>query len=77
MGQKEFSNYFNKPCRFRLKSGKEVFGVIWPDAAGANYYFASSKDYNEYAKNSTNPANIIKYQMNLEEVIDVEYLEAV
>lgn len=77
MGVKELNNYFNKPCRFRLKSGKEVFGVIWPEAGGSNHFFASSQDYYEYVKNKQGTANIIKYPVNLEEVIDAEYLEAV
>lgn len=35
--------YFNNTCRFKLRSGKEVFGVIWEvvTAEGVRMYFTS------------------------------------
>lgn len=25
------SSVFNRPCRFKLKSGKDIYGVVWKD----------------------------------------------
>ena len=46
--------YLNQACRFRLKSGKTVFGVIWEVNSGdaTNYYFASIHDHNLLLKDS-------------------------
>jgi hypothetical protein len=46
--------YLNHACRFRLKSGKTVYGVIWEVNSGesTNYYFASIHDHNLLLKDS-------------------------
>src|ERR1700751_6486700 len=52
----EFRAYNDQPCRFRLKSGKEVFGVIWekPQPGNTSYYFASlSERFNRSMRNSS------------------------
>lgn len=40
-------DYTHRHCRFRLKSGKEVFGVIWEVDPGdkSRLYFASVQEY--------------------------------
>jgi hypothetical protein len=72
MTQVEFREFNDQPCRFRLKSGKEVFGVIWekPQPGNTSYYFASlSERYNRSQRNSS-----IGMMINLDEVIGAELL---
>jgi hypothetical protein len=40
MTRTEFLSINDQPCRFKLKTGQEVFGVIWEQTHGS-YYFAS------------------------------------
>ncbi|MGL4598096.1 MAG: hypothetical protein ACRCYO_11225 [Bacteroidia bacterium] len=40
MTRTEFLSINDQPCRFKLKTGQEVFGVIWEKTQGS-YYFAS------------------------------------
>ena len=48
----ELTDYYHLPCKFRLRSGKEVYGVIWPGASGegAPLNFASSADYGKWKR---------------------------
>lgn len=43
MTRNEFIQVNDRPCRFKLKSGKEFFGVIWENASEGEpkYYFAT------------------------------------
>ncbi|MCU0431902.1 MAG: hypothetical protein MUC87_00440 [Bacteroidia bacterium] len=42
MTAQEFSYINDRPCRFKLKSGKEFFGVIRETPRGtANYFFTT------------------------------------
>jgi hypothetical protein len=72
MTQAEFRLYNDQPCRFRMKSGKEVFGVIWekPQSGNTSYYFASlSERYNRSQRN-----NSIGMMINIEDVVGAELL---
>lgn len=72
MTHAEFRAFNDLPCRFRLKSGKEVFGVIWekPQPENVSYYFASlSERYNRNQRNSS-----IGMMINLDDVIGAELL---
>jgi hypothetical protein len=31
MNKKELKSYYYKHCRFRLKSGKDVYGIVWEE----------------------------------------------
>ncbi len=80
MGSTEFSNYYNKPCRFKLKSGKEVFGVIWEDIVNGNkeYFFASSSEYQAFIKsgNLLNPTPKLRpIKMDISEVLAAKRIE--
>lgn len=46
------STYLGKPCKFRLQTGKEVFGVLWNEvfAGEEHYYFASTLAHQRYLK---------------------------
>ncbi|TVR39430.1 MAG: hypothetical protein EA392_06705 [Cryomorphaceae bacterium] len=49
MTRHDLSLYYNRHCRLKLKSGKEVFGVIWEhDSDEDKLYFASHGDHKAY-----------------------------
>lgn len=54
MNDKDLQRFHHQHCRFKLKSGKEVFGVIWQDE-GINpdeVHFASVRDHEAYVSNN-------------------------
>lgn len=74
------SPFTHKHCRFKLRSGKEVFGVVWEvetaDASGTDdhstsLYFASIRDYERLQQERT-PVQVIP--MRPEEIVAVESL---
>ena len=72
MTQSEFRAFNDQPCRFRLKSGKEVFGVIWEKAqpGQTSYYFASLSERN----NRNQRSNSIGMMINIEDIVGAELL---
>ena len=72
MGLQDFSAYFQQHCKFRLKSGKEIYGVIWKEdsAQHPQYYFASSNEYKRYLKSEH--IKKMSYCISLDEVINAE-----
>lgn len=52
MDQIQLSNFIDKYCRFKLRSGKEVYGIIWKNAEGSKviHYFASAVERMRYKK---------------------------
>ena len=42
--------YLNKPCKFRMRNGALVYGVLWSETLGPDvqYFFASLYDYKKY-----------------------------
>lgn len=72
MTRAEFLSINDLPCRFKLKSGKEVYGVIWekPQPEGSSYYFASlSERFNRNYRNSS-----IGMMIQLEDVVGAELI---
>lgn len=72
--------FAHKHCRFRLRNGKEVFGVIWEvetqettaEAAEKRLFFASVRDYERLQSLPNEPVSVI--DMRPEEIINVESL---
>jgi hypothetical protein len=73
-------HYAHQHCRFKLRSGKEVFGVIWEvettDGGGSRdggklLFFASVHDYERLKREGT-PVHVIP--MRPEEIVAVESL---
>lgn len=64
--------YAHKHCRFKLRSGKEVFGVIWEVEAldKRTLFFASIGDYERLQRDPQRPVSII--DMKPEEIMLVE-----
>lgn len=72
MTRAEFLSINDQPCRIKLKSGKEVFGVIWEknQTGGSSYYFASlSERFNRNYHNSS-----IGMMIQLDDVVGAELL---
>ncbi|MBX2973078.1 MAG: hypothetical protein KF797_08240 [Flavobacteriales bacterium] len=74
--------FAHKHCRFKLRNGKEVFGVIWevetqaaPIGTGEaeqRLFFASVRDYERLQTRPNGPVSVI--DMRPEEIINVESL---
>ncbi len=66
--------YTNKHCRFKLKSGKEVYGVVWEVETGeaCRLYFASVRDYERFQHDPQQPISIVP--MLPEEIVHVQDL---
>ncbi len=59
-----------------MKSGKEVYGIIWEEnetGNNFNYYFSSSSDY-QRLKNRLQSALYAIYKLDLNEVIFAEVI---
>ena len=57
-----------------MKSGKEVYGIIWEENENNfNYYFSSSSDY-QRLKNRLQSALYAIYKLDLNEVIFAEVI---
>jgi hypothetical protein len=66
--------YFNRHCRFKLRSGKEVFGVVWEVDTGSTrrLFFASVRDYERFQHDPQQPIAVVPMQP--EEIMHVENL---
>ena len=66
--------YVNKHCRFKLRSGKEVFGVIWEveSLEKRTLFFASIGDYERLQRDPQKPVSVIA--LRPEEIVHVESL---
>lgn len=81
MERTEILNYGDQPCKFRLKSGKEVFGVVWETMKQDRvvHYFASAVERIRYKKaealnKSEMPNNHIT-EVNIEDIVSAEPLK--
>ncbi|MBL0129317.1 MAG: hypothetical protein IPP83_18135 [Flavobacteriales bacterium] len=71
--------YAHQHCRFKLRNGKEIYGVVWEvettdangDGANKRLYFASVRDY-ERLQHSATPVHVMPMQP--EEIVGVESL---
>lgn len=77
----DVSLFLDKPCKFRLRSGKEVYGVIWREhsAGVSQLLFASSGDYLRIKESpaSTTEQELasIAVRLNRDDVIAAEILD--
>ncbi|HTL81046.1 MAG TPA: hypothetical protein VL651_05050 [Bacteroidia bacterium] len=69
MTRSEFLNINDQPCRIKLRSGNEVFGVIWEknQPGGAQYYFSTLNE-------RYNRLNAIGMLVQLEDIVGAEIL---
>jgi hypothetical protein len=71
----DFLSYNDRPCKFRLRSGKVVFGVIWETKSGTSpdYRFASlGERYTIQMPDSIQESKNVGLVVDLEEVISAE-----
>lgn len=63
---------YHKHCRFKLRSGKEVFGVVWEVETGpvTRMFFASVRDYERFQRDPQQPIAVIPMQP--EEIVHAE-----
>ena len=56
--------FYNQHCRFKLRSGKEVFGVVWEvDHGGSTrQFFASVRDYERFQSDPGQPLEVVPLQ---------------
>lgn len=54
-------NFTHKHCRFKLRSGKEIFGVVWEVEASdeKKLFFASVRDYERFQRDQRQPINVL------------------
>lgn len=64
--------FANKHCRFKLRGGKEVFGVIWEVETSdvRKLYFASVRDYERFQRDPRQPISVMPLQA--EEIVQAE-----
>ena len=69
---------FNEHCRFKLKSGKEVFGIIWQvridDAPAYFFTSASQKEKIESSENRIEMIREIGFELDINDVVMAENL---
>ncbi|CAG0971600.1 MAG: hypothetical protein HND27_07425 [Bacteroidetes bacterium] len=75
----EAKQFLNKHCIFKLKTGKEVFGVIWEVFSGnkTSYFFASAREH-EILKQTNADNEELLFKMGqpikLEDIINAKSL---
>lgn len=67
-------DFAHKHCRFKLRSGKEVYGVIWEVETNEStrLFFASIRDYERAQHDPQRPIAITP--LPLDEIVHVESL---
>ncbi len=69
---------FNEQCRFKLKSGKEVYGIIWQvsveDKPGYFFTSASQKEKIETSKNRLEMIQELGLELDINDVVMSENL---
>lgn len=72
------SKYYEKPCRFKLRSGKEVFGVVWKEVRGGNtkHYFSSSENFKKIIHGEAS-SDELKTMVEAEDFIAAEMLQGI
>ena len=80
MNRTEFLPLNDKPCRFKLKGGKEIFGIIWENNIGKHpvHYFSSTADRMRYKFPETVNSRIsfekVFTPVHLEDIVQAEPL---
>ena len=67
----------HKHCRFKLRSGKEMFGVVWEVESNdeKRLFFASVRDYERLQHEGHSPISVMP--MRPEEIVLAEQVESI
>ncbi len=81
MKRNEFLQYNDTLCKFKLRGGKEVFGVIWENSLGNElmHFFSTAADRARYKMaeqmNDRSTCERLKTPVELEDVVLAEPLD--
>ena len=75
MEARKFRYYEHKPCKFVLRSGKQIFGIVWSEKQNDDikYFFSSAMEYMK-TKISAGGGKESAYPITLDELIHAEFL---
>lgn len=75
MATPDIHEFAHVHCRFRLKSGRVVFGVVWEvaDHAGRLLHFTSIGEYERARRDLRAPADVVPMQPD--EILAAERLQ--
>ena len=74
MQYQELKDYFNHHCKIRLRSGKEVFGVIWEELNETDraIYFASFIEHKKsLSRKNGSSSEELKFKISEDEIVGV------
>lgn len=79
MTKEDLIAYYHRHCRLRLRSGKEVFGVLWEDEQNRDKLcFASHDEHKSWRQamelKQSDRAHRLAHTVNPEDIIAVESL---
>lgn len=75
MNYTDLKGYFNHHCKIRLRSGKEVFGVLWEELNETDraIYFASYIEHKKrYSSTDKGNAENLSIKLNEDEILGIE-----
>lgn len=72
----KFKYYEKKPCKFILRSGKQVFGIVWEEDKNNSkkYFFSSAVQYMRAKIKNSEELKSFAYPIAIEDVIHAELL---
>ncbi|MBN4062086.1 MAG: hypothetical protein COA57_12520 [Flavobacteriales bacterium] len=76
----ELSLLYDTPCKFKLKGGKEIYGVVWeaPTKKEREFYFASSGAYQRIKKaeceNNSDTLKQLKMKVDINDFVTAQPL---
>ncbi len=80
MNRTEFLKFNDTPCKFKLRGGREIFGVIWENSYGNNlmHFFSTTAERMRYKiaeqRNDRLALDRLKTPVELEDVVLAEPL---
>ena len=78
MDNASLTRYYDKPCKFKLRSGKDIYGVVWKEGneLEETYYFSSSEDYNQIKTKGVMNSSL-KTPVNINDIVAAEMLQGI
>jgi len=78
MNYDDVQTYFNRHCRIRLRSGKEIFGVLWEELSDTDkaIYFASYIEHKKRISRLHSELNAFPpLRVSYDEIINIEQID--